>query len=264
MRYDLHHEITGDGEPLVFVHGGWTDATSWRFVAPQLSDAYRVVTYDRRGHSRNGPSPTPVTRRVDEDDLIRLLTSVGGGRAHLVGTSYGALIVLGVAGRRPDLVRTVVAHEPTALGLAAGEPWCEEVLAGMRQVAALIEAGDVEAGVERFVETMILGPGWYAHLPDVTRASMLGNGGTFLDLMADDTGFDLDVAALAAGGVPVLLTDGSESPAWLRAVVGAAWRAGVGDRTHTFVGSGHMPHITDPDGYVEVVRAFARRAAKAA
>ena len=264
MSFDLHHEIRGDGETVVFVHGGWTDATSWRHVAPQLEATHRVVTYDRRGHSRNGPSATPVTRRVDEDDLIRLLTGIGGGRAHLVGTSYGAVIVLGVAARRPDLVRTVVAHEPVALGLAAGEPWCEEVLAGMRSVADAIESGDVEGGVEKFVDEMILGAGWYARLPEVTKTSMLGNAGTFLDLMADPTAFDVDVAALAAGAVPVLLTDGTESPAWLRRVVGAAWRAGVGDATHTFAGSGHMPHITDPDGYVAAVLAFAGRSAKAA
>jgi pimeloyl-ACP methyl ester carboxylesterase len=57
---DLHYEVQGDGPPLLLVHGGWSDHQSWHAVAPALADSFRVVTYDRRGHSRSErPTTSP-------------------------------------------------------------------------------------------------------------------------------------------------------------------------------------------------------------
>ena len=52
---ELHYEMSGEGIPLVLVHGGWIDATSWDLVVPAFADHYQVLTYDRRGHSRSQP-----------------------------------------------------------------------------------------------------------------------------------------------------------------------------------------------------------------
>src|SRR5918997_814338 len=107
----------GAGDPLVLVHGSWTDHTAFEAVAEPLARSFRVIRYDRRGHSRSQYGPGPAPRRRDEDDLAELLEALGLGPAHLVGTSYGALISLALAVRRPDLVRSVLAHEPPVLGL---------------------------------------------------------------------------------------------------------------------------------------------------
>jgi pimeloyl-ACP methyl ester carboxylesterase len=47
----LYYELKGSGEPVVLVHGSWGDATSWRFVVTGLAERFRVLAYDRRGHS---------------------------------------------------------------------------------------------------------------------------------------------------------------------------------------------------------------------
>ena len=61
----------GDGPIVVLVHGGWTDHRTWDLVVPHLSDFYRVVRYDRRGHSSgssrrwpSGRAPGPCFRRT--------------------------------------------------------------------------------------------------------------------------------------------------------------------------------------------------------
>ena len=80
---ELYCEMSGDGDPLVLVHGGWIDATSWDLVVPAFAEHYRVLTYDRRGHSRSRRPPAG-SRRDDEDDLIALLETLDLAPAHLV------------------------------------------------------------------------------------------------------------------------------------------------------------------------------------
>ena len=47
---ELNYDRTGSGEPLVLVHGGWSDRNNWQLVVPGLAASFSVVAYDRRGH----------------------------------------------------------------------------------------------------------------------------------------------------------------------------------------------------------------------
>jgi len=249
----LHVEAPlGEGEPLVIVHGGWTDHTAFDAIVGPLARSFTVIRYDRRGHSRSeydGPSP----RRRDEDDLAELIEILGLGAVHLLGTSYGACIALGLAVRRPDLVRTVLAHEPPVLGLVP-DPDAEALVARVQEQLA---AGDVAGGTRRFFEEGVLGPGSWERLPETLRRAAMGNSQTFIDLREDPGWATLDVDALSRLPRPVLIMTGETSPSWLRdgprAVAGAA-----GIATLTLAGAGHSPHLTHPDALVAVVEAFAR------
>ncbi len=55
----LHCRMAGSGDPLVLVHGGFTDHTSWHHVAPDLAASFQVLAYDRRGHSRSQRADGP-------------------------------------------------------------------------------------------------------------------------------------------------------------------------------------------------------------
>lgn len=250
---DLHVEQTGAGEPLVFVHGGFTDHQAWRFVAPALAEDLHVVSYDRRGHSRSAAGAGPATRHAEEDDLIALIEALDLAPVHLVGSSYGSSISLAVAARRPDLVRTVVAHEPALLD-AVDDPVVDDIRGGLDDIGRQLAAGDLAGGTRRFVEELILGPGWWDQLPDATREVMVGNAATIVEMLADPGWASLDVARLEASEVPVLLTDGDASPAWLRHIVdGLAVQVPSIARV-TYSGGGHMPHVTHAADLVAAVR----------
>jgi pimeloyl-ACP methyl ester carboxylesterase len=247
---DLYCEITGEGEPLVLVHGGWSDHTTWRAIVPELAASFRVVAYDRRGHSRSRNNPDGP-RVLHEDDLVALIEALGVGPVHLVGSSYGSLISLGVAARRPELVRSIVAHEPPGVALLAEGA---AIVAFFQETADQLRCGNAAGGARRFVEEVI-GAGMWDVLPADLRQTMVDNAPTFVATMDDPRAFDVDVAALAQCGVPILLTAGTETPAWLRDVVPVLAHA-AGTDQRTFMGAGHMPHITHPAEHVEAVLGF--------
>jgi pimeloyl-ACP methyl ester carboxylesterase len=85
----LYYELHGSGEPLALVHGSWTDARAWRFVVPGLSEHFRVLIYDRRGHSRSARPAMQGSWDEDGDDLAALLEAADLLPAHVVANSGG-------------------------------------------------------------------------------------------------------------------------------------------------------------------------------
>jgi pimeloyl-ACP methyl ester carboxylesterase len=255
---DLHHEVQGDGPPLVIIHGGWTDHTVWSTVAGLLADEFRVVSYDRRGHSRTQRPPGPYRRRDHEDDLTALIEALDCAPAYLAGSSYGGLVALSLAARRPDLVRAVAVHEPVALSAAtAGEAGrlARAAEATMATVVEEIAAGDIEGGTRRFVEEGVLGPGAWQRLPEAVRMIFKANAPGFLADTASPDWSVLDTDAVARFPGPILLTKGDSGPRWLPLLVDCLAERIPSVQTATVPGAGHSPHITHPAEYAALLRA---------
>jgi len=249
---DLHVEQAGAGPPLVIVHGGWGDHTTWAPTTRLLAEHFRVVAYDRRGHSRSERPARGWTRRDNEDDLIALIEALDLAAAHVVGNSYGGLVALSVAARRPDLVRGVSVHEPPAIQVAPAAAVAAEqaaIAAAARQVAA----GDAEGGTRRFMEDVAFGPGAWGMLPAALRALLVGNAPAFVTEGADPHWPALDLDGVRAYPGPVQLTKGDAAPPWFSVVVDRL--AGlIPEATVDVVpGAGHAPHSTHPEAYAEVV-----------
>lgn len=119
----VHVTVWGDGEPAVLVHGSFgRGEETWREQRP-LSDRYKLLLLDRRGFGAS-PANGRVDFERDADDVAQLL----GDGAHLVGHSYGGVVSLLAAARRPVAVRSLVLIEPPAFGLARGDPAVEELI----------------------------------------------------------------------------------------------------------------------------------------
>lgn len=159
----LYWETGGSGEPVILVHGSWGDHHNWDAVAPGLRESFKLVTYDRRGHSRSERPPGPGSVEEDAADLGALIEQMFQGPAHVVGNSFGAVIALRLAARRRDLFRSMAVHEPPLWGLLEGQPDTQTALAQAQQrIAAVIDllrSGDDRGGAELFMETIAMGPG---------------------------------------------------------------------------------------------------------
>ena len=98
----------GAGEPLVYLHGGISDAAELDPVLDAYAARFRLFTPERRGHGHSPDTPGPFDFATFADDTVAFLEAVVGGAADLVGYSDGATTALHVALRRPDLVRRLV------------------------------------------------------------------------------------------------------------------------------------------------------------
>lgn len=261
---ELFYQLEGQGEePLVLVHGSWGDHFNWQAVAPALGHSFRLLTYDRRGHGQS-VRPGEGTRRDDEDDLAALLESLGLAPAHVVGNSFGASIALGLSARRPELFRSLVVHEPPLMALAAGDPAIAQLMAQFQMriddVLQRLQTNDIPGGARQFAEEVALGPGAWDQLPDQVRQTFIANALTFLNEQQDPAWASLDLGALSAFSVPTLLSVGDRSPPWFPAINHRLSLALKNSRRHVFTEAGHVPHMTHPERYVNMVTELTRNA----
>src|SRR5438105_15556737 len=91
----IRHEDSGTpGPPLLLVHGSWGSHHNWDLVAPRLAESFRVVTYDRRGHSESERPPGQGSIHEDVADLVALIEHLDLAPACVAGSSWGAIITL--------------------------------------------------------------------------------------------------------------------------------------------------------------------------
>jgi pimeloyl-ACP methyl ester carboxylesterase len=261
---NLFYEITGEGHPLVLVHGSWADGSiSWLPVVQGLAESTQVVTFDRRGHSQSERPPGQGSRRQDEDDLAALIETLGLAPTNVAGNSFGASITLGLAARRPELLRAVIAHEPPLASLLAGDPellpLLEEFQTKNEAVAGLLKRGEIEEGAKQFAEEIAIGPGSWELFPAEVQRTFIGNAPTYLDEVEDPAGADIDLQALSGYNGPALLTEGDQSLPWLRKIVEKLAEALPQAQRATYKGAGHLPQWTHPDDFIASLIQFLSR-----
>jgi pimeloyl-ACP methyl ester carboxylesterase len=127
----LHYEERGDGRSLLVVHGMASDARAWSAALDDLAAAgARAIAYDRRGYGASGaPEPYAATTIQEQaEDAAAVLTAVDAVPAVLVGDGFGALVVLELLVRRPELARAAVLADPPLFAFvpAATEALAEE------------------------------------------------------------------------------------------------------------------------------------------
>lgn len=112
---DLQCYRTGDGPPVVLVHG-WSDSgLRWVPLVYDLADEYEVVAYDARGHGRSDAPESGYDLSDRIADLCAVVHESGLDNPVLIGHSMNAAIVARTAVRHPALSRGVVLEDPDGL-----------------------------------------------------------------------------------------------------------------------------------------------------
>jgi pimeloyl-ACP methyl ester carboxylesterase len=102
------YDESGQGEPVVLLHGGAVDSRFFDHNVGALAERFRVITTDLWGHGRTADRERDFSLESFATDVSELIEQVAGGSAHLVGHSIGAAVALILARRRPELVRQLV------------------------------------------------------------------------------------------------------------------------------------------------------------
>lgn len=185
----------------MLVHGSvTTGATTWRAQA-ELADRYELVVLDRPGFP-----PEPPVERVDFDDHAAWLAELLEPGDHLVGHSYGGVVALLAAARRPDAVGSLTVIEPPCLDVARGDPVVDAFVAGGKRLRAR-GPREPEAYLRLFLASVGAPPP-----PSPLPPALLA--GTLV-LMAERPPWEarIPLDALATTAFPTLVVSGAHHPA---------------------------------------------------
>lgn len=260
----LFYELTGSGVvPLVMVHGSWDSHHDWDLVVPRLSETFRILTYDRRGHSQSERPSGQGSVREDVADLAALIKHLELMPAWFVGNSFGASIALRLAGEYPILFRGLIVHEPPLFSLLADDRSVTPMLVAVqKQISAVVEriaSGDHAGAAEQFVETVAYGTGTWATLPRKVQEVMIENAPTFLDEANDPEQLNFELESITDFLKPVLFTLGDQSPPSFAPVVSKLSKVFPNAEVVVIPGAGHVPHATHPSIYAKAVIEFTRK-----
>lgn len=98
--------------PLLLLHGIFDRAEGWQPVAESLSQQFRLIIPDLRGHYQSEWPEEGYQLGDYAADAIGLLDALDIDKVLLLGHSLGALIAMEAAGLYPERVRTVVLEDP--------------------------------------------------------------------------------------------------------------------------------------------------------
>jgi pimeloyl-ACP methyl ester carboxylesterase len=223
---------SGDGPPLVLVHGTAADHSRWAPVLPAFERHFTVLAVDRRGRGASGDAPTYAAEREFED--IAGVVDRAGAETTVLGHSYGAMCALEAAALTGNVHRLVLYEPP--LGTVAAPP---EVVA---RLETFLEAGEHDellayfmaavAGVSsEQIELMRALPAWQARLavtPTIPR-----------ELRAEGA-YSFDAARFRGVRAPTLLLLGENSPEPFAAAAEMVEAAVPECRVIMMAGQGHV------------------------
>src|SRR4051812_15762148 len=153
LRYDVRTSDPAGGMVLVMI-GSPMGAAGFTSLATYFTD-HTVVTYDPRGVERSERTDPDreVTPEVHAADVRAVIDAAGGGPVDVVASSGGAVNALALVAAHPDLVRTLVAHEPPAVSVL---PDANEALAACRAVHETYQRHGFGPGMAHFIALVSL------------------------------------------------------------------------------------------------------------
>jgi pimeloyl-ACP methyl ester carboxylesterase len=251
----LHYEVRGSG-PVAVLAGAPMDAAAFAPLADLLAVDHTVLTTDPRGihRSRLDDPDQDSTPQLRADDLARLLTHLDAGPATVFGSSGGAVTALALVQSHPELVQTVIAHEPPFYALLEDR---EQLAADTEDLIATYLSGDVIGAWTKFMDQAGI------VLPDGAIEQWFG-GERDPQAVADEhrwfahemRGTDLwqpDLEVLRAAAPRIVIGIGEESAGQHCDRTSRALGATLGIEPTMFPGD-HTGFVEDPEGFAPRLR----------
>lgn len=132
----LHYWLTGPltAPLLVLTHGATADQGMFAHQVRALSDHYRVLTWDMRGHGLSQPMGTAFTVAESVNDLLAILAEIGSEQAIFAGHSTGGYVTQELVFRYPEKAQALVMIDCICITLPVS--WRDQLL--LRLTPALL------------------------------------------------------------------------------------------------------------------------------
>jgi pimeloyl-ACP methyl ester carboxylesterase len=242
---------SGQGPPLVLVHGTAADQGRWAPVLPAFEQHFSVCAVDRRGRGGSGDSDDYAIEREFED-IAAVVDSLGEPPI-LLGNSYGALCALEAVLLTTNVSKSVL-YEP-GIELAGQEIYPP---ADIERLEALLRAGDRDGVVATFMrEVAGLPPESVEHMrSQPTGQALVSAAHTIPRELRAGKAYGLDAERFGDLGVSTLVLSGGESPAALRKATEAIKETLSDSRIVVMGGQGHMAMDTGTELFTTEVLRF--------
>lgn len=138
---DIAYRFDGppQGPVLLLSNSLMSNYDMWDWTVPALTDRYRVLRYDMRGHGRSGTTPGPYSMTQLADDAAALLEALALPPVHFAGLSMGGMVGQQLGARYPEKVRSLALCD-TASEMPPRNLWEERLETARTQgVAGLVD-----------------------------------------------------------------------------------------------------------------------------
>lgn len=229
----LHVHEWGSGPEVVLVHGvllGGREA--WR-AQRELTQRWTLRAPDRPGHGRS-----PDARQDFEPEAALIADQLLDRPAHLAGLSYGAIVAMLAAARRPANVLSLTVIEPPATRVVRGDPVVDAWDARLAELLA--DPGDDQKLLDRFFALA----GVPMAVPDPVPDPLARGVAALRDVRHPGEAV-LPLADLAAADFPILVVTGDHMPEY--EIIGDAIAEATDAERAQVPGMGHLvPDVGAP------------------
>ena len=240
---------SGDGPPVVLIHGFGGDLNTWMFTQPVLAEGRRAIALDLPGHGGSVKAVGAGDPETLTDAVQAALAALDIGRAHFVGHSMGGAIAALLALRRPECAASLTLIASAGLGADINGRFIDGFVGAGRRREAVEVLSQLVADPALVSRTMVEDVLRYKRLDGVTAAltaiaaSWFAGGRQSLDLTAP-------IASLA---LPVQLIWGREDR-----IIPAGHAEALATRrpVHILDRVGHLPQMERAGDVNRLVGAF--------
>ncbi len=104
----LHYDVTGEGEPLLWLHGFMGVGSDWKYIFKDAPAGFRVIAPDLRGHGASTNPDGEFSFRQAADDVLALLDHLGIDTVKAIGLSGGGIALMHMATAAPRRIASMV------------------------------------------------------------------------------------------------------------------------------------------------------------
>lgn len=146
----LHYNISGQGTPLIILHGLFGSSDNWKSCAAHLSQQFLVINIDLRNHGKS-PHDDSISYPLMAEDVIQLLDDLSIDNAFILGHSMGGKVAMQIALSFPDRIKKLIVVDIAPVAYKAHH---EEVFAGLNSIDldTLTSRSHANAQLSQYVE----------------------------------------------------------------------------------------------------------------
>ena len=244
----------GDGPPVIFLHGIGGNRSSWTDQQLAISDISTTISWDARGYGQSDDYDGPLNFSDFGNDLARLLDAHKIGKAHFVGLSMGARILMDFFPRFRDRVATLTLCDCFFSYAIALSPEKQKEFVELRQKP--LKEGKSPTDLAPMLIDSLVGPNCtetaknklYQSLVEIHVDSYLKTIAATITYDASGSLTDFDVPVQLIFGEHDKLTPPSIGETMMAKIPNA--------RMAVIEDAGHLSNMEQPDAFNKIMRAF--------